>query len=151
MNGMRKQIQLENLRKKVKCGFTLIELLLVLVILAALAGIVVPKFTRRSKEARITAALAEISNLEAAIDAFELDTGRYPTTSEGLGALVQQPGNTVNWHGPYIKRGIPKDPWGNPYVYKQPGQYNQYGYDLYSFGPDGQQGGGDNIDNWSEQ
>jgi general secretion pathway protein G len=151
MNGMEKQIRLVNLRKKVTGGFTLIELLLVLVILAALAGIVVPKFTSRSKEARVTAARVEISNLEGAIDLFEQDTGRYPTTSEGLAALVQQPSGVVDWHGPYIKRGVPKDPWGNPYVYKQPGQYNQYGYDIYSFGPNGQQGGGDDIDNWSEQ
>ncbi len=151
MNGMRKQIQMEQLRKKVERGFTLIELLLVLVILAALAAIVVPKFTRRSEQARITAAHTDIANLEVALDAFEIDTGRYPSSSEGLGALVQQPSNVVDWRGPYIKRGIPKDPWGNLYVYKQPGQYNQYGYDIYSFGPDGQQGGVDDIDNWSEQ
>jgi len=150
MNGIRKQIRLEQLKKKVEHGFTLIELLLVLVILAALAAIVVPKFTRRSEQARITAARTDIANLEVALDAFEIDTGRYPTSSEGLGALVQQPGNVVDWRGPYIKRGVPRDPWRNPYVYKQPGQYNQYGYDIYSFGPNGQQGGGDDIDNWSQ-
>ena len=151
MNGMKKQIQMKQLKEKIEYGFTLIELLLVLAILAALAGIIVPKFTRRSEQARITAARADISNLEVALDAFEIDTGRYPTSSEGLGALIQQPGNVVDWQGPYIKRGIPKDPWGNPYVYKQPGQYNQYGYDIYSFGPNGQQGGGDDIDNWTQQ
>lgn len=150
MNGIKKQILMKKLRKPVKSGFTLIELLLVLVILAALAAIVVPKFTRRSEQARITAARVDIANLGVAFDAFEIDTGRYPSSSEGLSPLIERPSNVVDWRGPYIKRGIPRDPWGNPYIYKQPGQYNQYGYDLYSYGPDGQQGGGDNIDNWSQ-
>ena len=132
-------------------AFTLIELLLVLVILAALAAVVVPKFTRRSEQARITAARTDIANLEVALDAFEVDTGRYPTTEEGLEALVEEPANVKGWMGPYIKRGVPKDPWGNPYVYAQPGQQNESGYDLHSFGPDGKDGGGDDITNWSEK
>jgi len=107
------------------------------------------KASSSSKQARITAAHIDIANLEVALDAFEIDTGRYPTSSEGLGALVQEPNNVTNWRGPYIKRGNPTDPWGNAYIYKQPGQYNQYGYDIYSYGPDGQQGGDDDIDNWS--
>ncbi|MHC4712038.1 MAG: type II secretion system major pseudopilin GspG [Planctomycetota bacterium] len=132
-------------------GFTLIELLLVLVILATLAAVVVPRFTRRSVQARITAARTDIANLEVALDAFEVDTGRYPTTQEGLGPLLEQPDDVTEWHGPYIKRGIPKDPWGNPYVYKCPGQHNETSYDLYSYGPNGREGGDDDIDNWSEQ
>jgi len=132
-------------------GFTLIELLLVLVILTALAAIVVPKFTRRSEQARITAARADIANLEVALDAFEVDTGRYPATEEALVALVKMPADVTEWHGPYIKRDIPKDPWGNPYVYQCPGQHNTSDYDLYSFGPDRQEGGDDDIDNWSQQ
>ena len=132
-------------------GFTLIELLLVLVILTALAAVVVPKFTRRSEQARITAARTDVANLEVALDAFEVDTGRYPTTEEGLTAILQQPADVKAWHGPYIKRGLPKDPWGNPYVYRRPGQHNTSGYDLYSFGPNGQEGGDDDIDNWSER
>ena len=132
-------------------GFTLIELLLVLVILTALAAIVVPKFTRRSEQARITAARADIANLEVALDAFEVDTGRYPATEEALVALVKMPADVTEWHGPYIKRDIPKDPWGNPYVYQCPGQHNTSDYDLCSFGPDRQEGGDDDIDNWSQQ
>ncbi|MBN1844253.1 MAG: type II secretion system major pseudopilin GspG [Sedimentisphaerales bacterium] len=130
-------------------GFTLIELLLVLVILTALAAVVVPKFTKRSEQARITAAHTDISNLEVALDAFEIDVGRYPTMAEGLSALVGQPSNALEWKGPYIKKGIPLDPWGSPYIYKFPGQYNTYGYDLYSYGPNGQEGGDDDIVNWS--
>ncbi len=130
-------------------GFTLIELLLVLVILSVLAAVVVPKFTRRSEQARITAARSDIANLEVALDAFEIDTGRFPSTQEGIEALVEEPTGMDEWRGPYIKRGVPNDPWGTPYVYSYPGEHNREGYDLYSFGPDGQNGGGDDIDNWS--
>jgi general secretion pathway protein G len=132
-------------------GFTLIELLLVMVILTVLAAVVVPKFTKRSEQARITAANTDISNIDTSLDAFEVDMGRYPTSAEGLKALVEQPTNTTTakWKGPYIKRGIPSDPWGNQYVYVIPGQHNTSGYDLYSYGPDGQEGGADDIDNWS--
>ncbi len=132
-------------------GFTLIELLLVLVILASLAAVVVPKFTKRSQQARIIAAQADISHIELALDAFEIDCARYPTTEEGIRALIEQPSNANGWKMPYIKRGVPKDPWRNPYVYRCPGQHNTSGYDLHSFGPDGQDGGGDDIDNWSER
>jgi general secretion pathway protein G len=134
-----------------EAGFTLIELLLVLVILSVMAAVVVPKFTKRSEQARITAAKTDIANLEVALDAFEIDTGRYPTSSEGLKALIEQPSNTEDWRGPYIKRGVPKDPWGNLYFYKQPGQYNEYGYDLSSYGPDEKRGGDDEIINWTEE
>ena len=132
-------------------AFTLIELLLVLVILTTLAAVVIPRFTKRSEQARITAARTDIANLEVALDSFEIDTGRYPATEEALSALVEQPTNLKEWHGPYIKRGVPKDPWGNPYFYKQPGDHNTTGYDLYSYGPNGQEGGDDDIDNWSER
>jgi len=131
-------------------AFTLIELLLVLVILSVLAAVVVPKFTKRSEQARITAARTDIANLEVALDAFEIDTGRFPTSQNGLKALVEEPNDVQDWHGAYIKRGVPKDPWGNPYVYKYPGDHNKDGYDLHSFGPDGQSGGGDDIVNWAE-
>jgi general secretion pathway protein G len=134
-----------------RSGFTLIELLLVLVILSVLAAVVVPKFTRRSEQARITAARTDIANLELALDAFEIDTGRFPTTQQGLTALVEEPADVRDWHGAYIKRGVPNDPWGNPYMYRYPGEHNEEGYDLYSYGPDGQSGGGDDIDNWSTQ
>jgi general secretion pathway protein G len=132
-------------------GFTLVELLLVLVILAVLAAVVVPKFTKRSEQARTTAATTDISNLGTALDAFEIDTGRYPTSDEGLRALIEAPANAKDWKGPYLKRAVANDPWGNLYVYRAPGQNNASGYDLYSFGPDGQEGGGDDIDNWSQR
>lgn len=136
-------------RTRRRSGFTLIELLLVLVILSVLAAVIVPKFTKRSEQARITAARADIASLEIALDAYEIDTGLYPTTQQGLDALVDEPTDARDWHGPYIARGVPNDPWGNPYVYKTPGQHNTEGYDLYSYGPDGQSGGEDDIDNWS--
>ncbi len=139
-------------RKRVRrrAGFTLIELLLVLVILAALAAIVTPKFAKRSEQARKTSASTQISHFEVALDAFEIDVGRYPTTSEGLEALVKKPANAEGWQQAYLKRDVPLDPWGNEYIYRYPGQYNEDGYDLYSYGPDGKQGGGDDITNWSE-
>ncbi|AQQ71388.1 PilD-dependent protein PddA [Limihaloglobus sulfuriphilus] len=140
-----------NIEYKRKTGFTLIELLLVLVILAALAAVVVPKFTRRSEQARITAAKTDISNIEVALDAFEIDNGRYPTTSEGIKALIEKPSNADGWETPYLKRGVPKDPWGAEYIYKQPGSHNEYGYDLSSGGPDGQAGNEDDIVNWTEE
>ena len=130
-------------------AFTLIELLLVLVILGVLALVVVPKFAGRSEAARKTAAQTDISMLEGQIDIFEQDCGRFPSNDEGLGSLVQQPANAPKWQGPYIKRGIPKDPWGNAYVYRYPGTQNVNSYDLYSLGPDGREGG-DDIDNWTQ-
>jgi general secretion pathway protein G len=132
-------------------GFTLVELLLVLVILAVLASVVVPKLTKRSEQARVAAATTDIANLGTALDAFEIDTGRYPTSEEGMRALMEQPGNVKDWRGPYLKRLVLNDPWGNPYVYHCPGQHNTSGYDLCSFGPDGQEGGTDDIDNWSQR
>lgn len=133
-------------------GVTLIELLLVLVILAVLAAVVTPKFTKRSEQARITAAKTQISQFEVALDAFEIDVGRYPTTPEGLRALVEKPASDADgWLQAYMKRDVPKDPWGSEYVYRYPGQYNEDGYDLYSFGPDRKQGGDDDIANWSQE
>lgn len=137
--------------RRARRGFTLIELLLVLAILAVLATMVVPKFTKRSQQAKITAARVDVANIEVAMDAFEVDCGRYPTTDEGMRALVEQPPSLTDWMGPYVKRGMPKDPWGNIYIYQYPGRNNTDGYDLHSFGPDGQDGGGDDIDNWSER
>jgi len=129
-------------------GFTLIELLLVMVILVVLAAVVVPKFTGRTEQARQTAAKTDITVIDAAIDQFEIDTGRYPTSEEGLAALIAAPTGVTNWRGPYLKRAsIPTDPWGNPYVYKYPGTHNPNGADLSSTGPDGREGN-DDIVNW---
>lgn len=128
--------------------FTMVELLLVLVILATLAAIVVPKFTGRSKQARITATATEISSIETALDAFEVDNGYYP---ESLEALTTAPAEAANWHGPYLKKAVVNDPWGNPYVYEFPGEHNAEGYDLTSYGPDGKAGGGDDITNYASE
>jgi general secretion pathway protein G len=130
-------------------AFTLIELLLVMVILVVLAAVVVPRFAGRSEQARIAAATTDVNNLDNAVELFEQDAGRYPSNDEGLGALVNQPANVRTWHGPYIKKGVPVDPWGNAYVYRYPGTQNQTGYYLYSMGPDGREGGNDDITNWS--
>ena len=131
-------------------GFTLIELLLVLVILAVLAAVVVPKFTGRTEQARIAAAKADIAAMDLQLDAFEVDAGRYPSTEEGLAALMNPPTTVKAWHGPYLKKP-PVDPWGRPYVYRYPGQINTTGVDLFSFGPNGNEGGGDDVGNWSAQ
>jgi general secretion pathway protein G len=113
---------------------------------------VTPKFTKRSEQARITAAKTQISQFEVALDTFQIDVGRFPTTAEGLRALVEKPAsNSEGWLEPYLKRDIPEDPWANEYLYRYPGQYNQDGYDLSSIGPDGKQGGDDDIVNWSEE
>jgi general secretion pathway protein G len=132
-------------------AFTLIELLLVLVILAVLAAIVVPKFTNRSEQARQTAAKTDIKNIEGALDTFEVDNGRFPSSEEGLSALVNAPPGLDKWGGPYIKGGgVPKDPWGHPYVYRYPGTMNPKGFDLMSYGTDGREGT-DDIGNWTTQ
>jgi general secretion pathway protein G len=129
-------------------GFTLVEMLLVLVILAVLAAIVIPKFSGRSQQAKITAAHSQISSIEMALDAFEVDNGFFPKGNAGLNALVEVPSGATNWKGPYLKKGIPLDPWGNAYIYNYPGRNNADGYDLMSIGPDGRVGGDDDITNW---
>lgn len=146
-----RRTRIERVASGARAGFTLIELLLVMVILSILAAVVVPKFVGQSERARITAAHTDISTLEGALDLFELDAGRYPTTEEGLTALIQQPPNVNEWHGSYIKRSMPLDPWKHQYVYKCPGEHNTDSYDLYSLGPDGQEGGNDDIGNWTTQ
>jgi general secretion pathway protein G len=133
-------------------AFTLVELLLVLVILATLAAIVLPKFAGRTEQARVTAAKTQISTFETALDSFEVDNGYYPRGSGGLQDLVQQPKDANSWHGPYLKQEtIPNDPWGHPYVYECPGKHNASSYDILSMGPDGRVGGNDDIANWNLQ
>ena len=129
-------------------GFTLIELLLVLVILGVLAAIVVPKFAGRTEQAREAAARTQISTFGTVLDAFEVDNGYYPKGKGGLNDLVQTPRYAKNWRGPYLKE-VPKDPWGNDYIYECPGKNNPTSYDVSSMGPDGQLGGADDINNWT--
>lgn len=129
-------------------GFTLVELLLVLAILATLAAIVLPKFSGRSEQAKFTAARSQISNFALVLDAFEVDNGYYPSSSQGLQALMENPRDSDEWRGPYLQQGIPLDPWGSEYIYEYPGQSNADGYDIISVGPDGREGGDDDVTNW---
>jgi general secretion pathway protein G len=125
-------------------AFTLIELLLVMVILAILAAIVVPKFTGRTEQARVTAAKADISSMKVALGAFETDTGRFPTTDEGLNALITPPPGIQGWTRPYLDK-VPNDPWGHAYIYRSPGSNNK-DFDLFSAGPDGREGSADDVE-----
>ncbi len=138
------------LRRNQKQAFSLIELLLVLVILAVLTTIVLPRFMNRSKGARITAAKAGIENIKTALNMFETDNGRYPSTDEGLAVLQTQPQWATEWKGPYLDQQgpVPLDPWNNAYIYRYPGTNNRTGFDLYSYGPDGREGN-DDVTNWS--
>ena len=140
---------LTNIRRT-QGGFTLVEMLLVLVILATLAAIVIPKMAGRSQQAKLTAAQSQISNIEMALDAFEVDNGYYPKTG-ALNELVDAPANANGWKGPYLKKGVPPDPWGNQYVYEYPGKHTQNGYDVMSPGPDGRAGTDDDINSWENK
>jgi general secretion pathway protein G len=130
-------------------GFTLIELLVVMVIVGLLAALVGPKLFPKLGKGKQAAAKAQVALLGQALDQMRLDVGRYPTTQEGLGALVAKPTGGENWEGPYLTKGLPNDPWGKPYAYQCPGAHGEY--DLYSYGRDGIQGGeGEDKDvtNW---
>ncbi len=130
-------------------GFTLLELLVVMVIIGLLAGYVGPKYFSQIGKSEIKAARAQIDALGKAIDQFRLDVGRYPSTEEGLAALITRPANLQKWDGPYLSKKVPMDPWGNPYIYKFPGEHGDY--DLLSYGKDGQLGGegeAADIPNW---
>ena len=125
-------------------GFTLIEILVVIVVIAVLATLVAPNVFRHVAEAKDVTARSQIEMLGAALDAYRLDNGRYPTTAQGLAALWQAPvqdTRPTSWKGPYLRKEVPLDPWGRPYVYTYPGQHNAAGYDLVSYGADGQPGG----------
>lgn len=127
-----------------RAGFSLIELMVVIVILAAIASIVGPKLFKNVGKAKRGTAQTQMAQIEAALDSFKLDVGRYPNSSEGLGALDKDPG-AKGWDGPYLKKAVPADPWGNPYHYNSPGSRGEY--DLSSYGSDGQPGGsGDAAD-----
>ena len=135
---------------KARSGFTLIELLVVIVVLGVLASLVAPNIFRHVGTAKETTARAQIEMLGAALDAYRLDTGRYPTTEQGLAALWQEPTTeprSASWRGPYLRKAVPLDPWGHAYLYRAPGSASGGGYDLLSTGGDGLVGGeGENAD-----
>jgi general secretion pathway protein G len=127
-------------RRSGERGFTLIEILVVITIIGLIMGLVGPRVLNYLTESKAKAAKIQIESFASALDLFFLDAGRYPSSSEGLAALVQRPGNISGWNGPYLKGSVvPADPWGNPYNYRSPGQHGAY--DIVSFGADGQEGG----------
>ena len=130
-------------------GFTLLELLVVMVIIGLLAGYVGPKYFAQVGKSEVKTARAQIDAFEKALEQYRLDTGHFPSTEQGLNALNARPTNEAKWGGPYLKKTVPADPWGNPYVYKMPGDHGEF--DITSYGKDGQPGGtGDAADivNW---
>lgn len=138
-------------RKKIdeQVGFTLLELLVVMVIIGLLAGYVGPRYFAQIGKSEIKTARAQIDAFEKALDQYRLDTGHYPNSSQGLNALVTRPTDELKWAGPYLKKAVPRDPWGQPYIYKQPGEHSEI--DIISYGKDGQAGGTDeaaDIGNW---
>ena len=144
------KIQIRNPKSEtrhLRRAFTLVELMLVVTIIGILAALVIPKIAGKGEEARIKAAYADIhGGIKSALDEYEVDNGTYP---KSLQDLIQQPSNAKNWKGPYFDPPVlPKDPWGNPYIYYYPGKHNPTSYDLSSMGPDGKEGTEDDIGNW---
>ncbi|MCJ8499371.1 type II secretion system major pseudopilin GspG [Desulfatitalea alkaliphila] len=130
-------------------GFTLIEVLIVMVIIGLLAALVGPRMFGKVGQSKQNAAKAQMSLFETALDAYRLDVGRYPTTDQGLNALRVRPQGEERWDGPYLRRDIPQDPWGNPYEYRCPGDHGDF--DIISYGADGRLGGegeDEDIGNW---
>jgi general secretion pathway protein G len=124
-----------------RSGFTLLELLVVIVIIGLLASMVGPRYFDQLGKSNTKIARAQIESLEKALDQYRLDTNHYPSTDQGLQALNIKPINEEKWQGPYLKKAVPNDPWGRPYIYKSPGDHGEL--DLSSFGADGQPGGSD--------
>jgi general secretion pathway protein G len=123
-----------------EAGFTLVEMLVVIAIIGMIMSLVGPRVLNYLAESKVKAAKIQMQSFASALDLFNLDTGRYPATSEGLGALIQSTGTIPAWNGPYLKGGLlPNDPWGKPYVYRSPGEHGTF--DILSYGSDGQEGG----------
>lgn len=130
-------------------GFTLLELLVVMVIIGLLAGYVAPRYFGQVGKSEVKVAKAQLDAFGKALDQYWLDVGHYPSTEQGLGALLVRPNNEGRWSGPYLKKSVPLDPWGRAYLYKSPGEHGDY--DLVSFGKDGQPGGtgeAEDIKSW---
>lgn len=136
-------------RRRRAAGFTLLELLVVMVILGLLASYVGPRYFSQIGRSELKAVRAQIDGLEKALEQYRIDTGHFPSTDQGLGALFAKPNNEPKWAGPYLRKPPPPDAWGNAYQYKSPGEHGEF--DLFSFGKDGRAGGaGDDADitNW---
>lgn len=145
------------MNKRNRSGFTLIEILVVIVVIALLATLVAPNVFQHVGVAKDAAARSQIEMMGAALDAYRLDNGRYPSTDQGLVSLWREPRLDPlprNWRGPYLRKAIPMDPWGNRYIYRSPGEASPWGYDLLSYGEDGQPGGEDDaadITSWESK
>lgn len=130
-------------------GFTLIELMIVVIIMAALAGMVLPRLMDRADDAKMNIARGEIAAITTALNFYRLDNGRFPSEADGgINALMNRPGNAQNWKGPYLEKQ-PLDPWGRPYQYRHPGQHNRHSFDLWSLGPD-ESSSADYVTNWDD-
>jgi general secretion pathway protein G len=149
MSGRQRQgVRLE-WRARRSRGFTLLELLVVMVIIGLLAGLVAPRYFEQIGKSNTKIARAQIVSLGQALDQYRLDVGSYPSTEEGLQALVAKPQSEARWSGPYLQKAVPVDPWDRPYQYRSPGEHGDY--DLYSLGKDGRGGGvGENttVSSW---
>lgn len=138
--------KIQNLKSKIRNrsrGFTLIEIMVVIIVLTILAAAVTVSVTGRTDDAKVARARSDVQNLATALEQFKLDMGRYPTTEEGLNSLYEPPqsDDAQRWKGRYIRKPVPRDPWGNNYLYSSPGIMNPDSYDLESYGSDGQDGG----------
>ena len=132
--------------KRSRRGFTLIELMVVILILSILAALIIPRLVSHTADAKKAKAASDIATLSSLLQQYQLDNGNFPATEDGLQALVTKPGDATNWKGPYSTKGIPNDPWGNAYVYVQPGPAGE-DFLITSYGSDGQPGGdGDATD-----
>lgn len=156
-DNINKSNKIKNILKKVKSekGLTLIEILIAIIIIAAFASVVGPELFSQVGKSNQTAAANQIDIFKIALNNYRLDNGSYPSTEQGLNALIEDPGTSSmnsNWGGPYLeKKEIPKDPWGNDYQYRNPGIHNSHRFDLWSYGRDGKEGGtGEDADitNW---
>lgn len=141
----------------IQAGFTLIELMVVITILALLGGVVMPRVIGRLRQAKPQKAAIDINQTALGLDMYAADNGEYPTTEQGLEALIREPTSPpepMNWSGPYVKPTNFLDPWGNKYIYESPSSHEGYDYDLYSYGADGQEGGTDeeaDITSWLQE
>jgi len=135
---------------RLNAGFTLLELLVVMVIIGLLAGYVGPRYFAQIGKSETKVARIQIDALGKALDQYRLDNGHYPTTEQGLNYLDVRPANEPGWLGPYLKKNVPLDPWGEAYLYRQPGEHGEF--DLFSYGKDGKQGGTNDavdVNNWN--